>query len=72
MPSQIAVMDNDSLNFLTKMERTTPVFPVLRSVFQGIHIATEVKTEFEKNMPNDREHQRVLGQIRLSNSFLIL
>lgn len=72
MPAQIAVIDNDTLNFLTKMERTLPVFPILRSVFQGLHIPTEVKTEFERNMPKDNAHLRVLERIRLSNSFLKL
>lgn len=72
MPAQIAVIDNDSLNFLTKMERSVLVFPLLRSVFQGLHIPAEVKTEFERNMPEDKAHQRVLQQIGLSNSFLKL
>lgn len=72
MPTQTAVIDTDSLSFLTRIERNLPVFPILRALFQGIHIPTEVKTEFERNMPDEFVHQRVLGQIRLSNSFLKL
>ncbi len=72
MPAQIAVIDNDSLNFLTKTERSIPIFPILRSLFRGLYVPEEVKTEFERNMPQDAAHQRVLSQIRLSNSFLKL
>ncbi len=66
------MIDNDSLNFLTKTERSIPIFPILRSLFRGLYVPEEVKTEFERNMPQDAAHQRVLSQIRLSNSFLKL
>ena len=63
-----AVIDNDTLVYLTKLKHLK-IFDSLRSLFQQIHIPQEIKKEYEIQQCREPDRAYVLERLRPNEGF---